>query len=270
MASLAIEGSVDIDRIIAVLNVPPPSKAAESMFWEDYLDCKGDIPSARYRPFAAQLLSKRLRALVDPWLKTGLGDDGCERPLHRKLGPAAEHAVSQYSQEFPPNVYFDPGRGWAVSLGSRHGRPSGIGSLSPATDAEVQHLFFVLIACDLGCRLSKCRYRRCNRYFALQNPRKKYRSGTFCCPEHQKYAKAAECMKRKRDLAKTTLVDLAAAKLHQLKAGVDWNSEPKLKLKVRDYLRLAARKDRLLWDYKRLALHWITRNRYLIEARRSA
>ena len=64
-------------------------------------------------------------------------------------------------------------------------------------------------------------------------------------------------------------MELAAGKLHQLKAGAEWQEDSVLKVKLRDHIRLAARKDRTLRDYAYLAVHWITRNRQQIERRRA-
>ena len=54
-----------------------------------------------------------------------------------------------------------------------------------------------------------------------------------------------------------------------MKTGPEWQEDDALKCKLRDYIRIAARKDRTLRDYAYLAVHWITRNRQQIEQRRA-
>jgi len=76
-------------------------------------------------------------------------------------------------------------------------------------------------------------------------------------------------VKQRRACAKSRLLELAARKLHQLKAESEWQEDDALKCKLRDYIRIAARKDRTLRDYAYLAVHWITRNRQQIEQRRA-
>jgi hypothetical protein len=76
-------------------------------------------------------------------------------------------------------------------------------------------------------------------------------------------------VKQRRACAKSRLLELAAGKLHQLKAGAEWQEDDGLKCEVRDHIRLAAKKDRTLRDYAYLAVHWITRNRQQIEQRRA-
>ena len=120
----------------------------------------------------------------------------------------------------------------------------------------------------MGC-LCKCRYPLCGRYFVLPKPRERYKSGTYCRLEHQRCAKATRCVKQRRACAKSRLLELAARKLHQLKAESEWQEDDALKCKLRDYIRIAARKDRTLRDYAYLAVHWITRNRQQIEQRRA-
>ena len=268
MAGLRVEHSVSLDRIAATLNVTPPTESSERLFWDRYLACKGVIPRTEYRPFAAQLLSKRLREYVDDWMNTGIGADAYERPLRRTVKGHTFGALVWYMQEYPPECYFDPQLGWTVTIDSLLGHPIGPGKLSPATDVEAQRLFFVLVAGDsVGC-LCKCRYSLCGRYFVLPNPREKYKGGTYCRLEHHRYAKATRCMKEKRACAKSRLLELAAGKLHQLEFGSEWQEDSALKLRLRDHIRLAARKDPTLRDYAYLAVHWITRNRRPIERTR--
>jgi hypothetical protein len=268
MPSFHVECSVGLDRIAAALNVMPLTDSSERLFWSRYLASEGIIPPAEYRHIAAQLLSKRLREYVDNWLNTGIGDDGYERPFRRTARGRAFTALTFYTNEYPPRCYFDPELGWTVTIDSLLGHPTGLGQLHPATEVEAQRLFFALVAGDLvGC-LCKCRYSLCGRYFVLRNPREKYKSGTYCRLEHQRHAKATRCMKEKRECTKARLLELAAGKLHQLKAGSEWQDDSALKHKARDHIRLIARKDGTLRDYAYLAVHWITRNRQQIEQRR--
>lgn len=268
MANFHVECSVNLDRIAAALNVRPLTDSSERLFWNQYLASEGVIPPAEYRRIAAQLLSKRLREYVDDWMNTGIGADAYERPFRRTVRGRAFTALTLYMNEYPPRCYFDPERGWTVTIDSLLGHPTGLGQLHPATEVEAQRLFFVLLAGDsVGC-LCKCRYSLCSRYFVLRNPREKYKSGTYCRLEHQRHAKATRCMKQKRDDAKSRLLELAAGKLHQLKAGSEWQDDSAVKHKLRDHIRVAASKDRTLRDHAYLAVHWITRNRHQIERRR--
>ena len=261
MATLRLLQSLSLDRIAATLNVAPPTDSAASLFWDRYVTSDGVIPRNEYRPFAAQLLSKMLRVYVDEWMNSGIGADGYERPCRRTARGHAFGALMWYMQQYPPSCYFDTELVWTVVIDSTLGHPTGPGMLSPATHVEAQRLFFALVAGDsVGC-LCKCRYSLCGRYFVLAKPREKYKSGTYCRLEHQRYAKATRCMKQKRACAKSRLLDLAAGKLHQWKAGSEWQEDNALKCKLRDDIRLAARKDRTMRDYAYLAVHWITRNR---------
>jgi hypothetical protein len=268
MTHLHIEHPIGWGRIATVLNVEPPTTSSERAFWDRYVASNGMISRTEYRTFAAQLLSKRLRNYVDAWMDTGLGADGFERPSSRTVPLRAHVALTQHLADYPPVCYFDPDRGWVISIGSTHGQPRGPGQLSPAVDAEAQRLLFVLVAGDLDGCLCKCRHSLCGRYYILAKPRTQYKTGTYCRLEHQRSAKAALCMRQKRHFMKSRLVEIAATRLRQRRAGPEWQADCASKLILRDHIRQVARKDNSLRDFRYMGVHWITRNQRLIEQKR--
>jgi hypothetical protein len=230
-----------------------------------------DTISKEERRFISEgLVSAQLRRLVDAWLQTGLDPNGSESPGKRTVPRETAEAMSEYLSENPATYVpsLDPNGFYLVLAVPSWSRPWA-GNFFEAQRVESIRLLVGIMASHWLERLCKCRYSPCGKYFLQAQPRRSYRHGTFCCRDHQRRASAEVLTKARRSRAKISLVESAAKFLVKRGRSPAWQDDDGLKRRLAEFISTVVSQDpNLQLGRQDVKLHWVTRNRPLIEQRR--
>jgi hypothetical protein len=255
---------VAAEEVLGTLNTPPVAPDAQ----EAYIRAmeRTGAPGPEWDSYLAAVLGARLRGLVDQWLVTGERKDHSEAPLSRNLAhtKTARFDVIFYMDRYPAAVVLTPdGSDLSVSIADITALPRQ--SSNPYFDLSLEgtRLFVGVMASEWKWRLCKCVH--CGKYFLHPRPRKVYRKGTFCCRQHQSHGAAVASTKARRELVKSTLIELAAEQLLKLKVtDPAWQGNASIKVRV------ARQISRHRKAYAQVVeSHWVTRNRLEIERKRT-
>jgi hypothetical protein len=217
------------------------------------------------------LVSAYLREVLDEWLNTGVKTDGSEIPGDRSLAKTgrALMVIWEYLENAPPTVRITPeSEKLSVDVASPIGYRGDVASFFASQRIEATRLFLGVVVSDWKCRLCKCRYPSCGRYFLLRKVRRSYRRGTFCMPRHASSAAAKSAIPESRRTATAELVEEAARMLCRKNVGPEWQQDSELKRDLAQRLSLVIARTAVAYHRHEVRQNWVTWNKAAIESKR--
>lgn len=158
-----------------------------------------------------RVVSQKLRARIDEWLKTGKRNDDSEAPFDRDLSQTdtAKVVARAYLNAHPVRVVVDDDLNISISkLPEVSGvAPAGFSEIARASSARTSFLFVTTLTSEWKHGLYKCE--DCDRYYLVRKPRKRYQYGMFCRLHHQQRG-SARAKRRNHGRPAARLVENAA------------------------------------------------------------
>ena len=269
LLNLAPPGPEKLDHFKERYWAGPESKATSKRGWR----APDTISRTENRRMGDVLAAIHLRELVEEWLETGWNPDGSEEPSKRTLAHAwrARYEVEDYLEKCPSTLSLE-GNDLCVHIAELSDSDWKAPDFFEAHSARATRLFVGIVASDWKERLCRCRYTPCGCYFLHPKPRRVYRSGIFCCLQHQKHGSAAQSTSNRRSKVHARLVDYAAAQLREWRISrpewqVDRRSKARLAKEISKYI-LKSRDPNLKAYRLNVKVNWVTHNAKEIERQR--